>query len=113
MDLIPKGISLFDYEHLNAEAKEEGTYYWGITLDDGRDVYIYADRLDASPNGDLIALSHVRDPETRSKLSPEIAFMSLARGKWLSFWKTSRLHGQPISLHNAAPAGEEPCIDCN
>ena len=113
MDLISNSIHLFDYQHFSDESKKEGTYYWGVTLDDGRDVYIWADRLEVSPNGDLIAMSHVRAEDTRSKLSSEMPFMSIANGKWVSFWKTLLMDGKPISLHNAAPYSEQPCADCD
>lgn len=58
--------------------------------------YIFADRIEITPNGDLIAWGHFQD----DKLKPQL-LMSLAKGQWLSIHSASMLDDRALCVDHS------------
>lgn len=91
---------LFNYDYESEDSSKYGKFYWGIILQDGRHIYINADRMNVSDSGDLIALREIARPNEHDG-EIQMTF-SLARGQWLSFFAASVISGMPVCLDNSA-----------
>jgi hypothetical protein len=84
----------------------ENAYKWGqffyrVTLKDGRDIGLSADKVLVTDNGDLIAMSNsLYDSETGKREQIEIAktILALAKGEWISFYSANVITGDPIGI---------------
>ena len=72
-------------------AEKYGRYYWCIKTPASEDgeVYAFADRIEVTPNGDLMLWTG------RDELSYQS--MSFAKGNWSAFFAASVIDGRTIS----------------
>ena len=78
-----------------------GEYFHVVTLKDGRDIGISADKLLVTDNGDLLAMSTKFLVETtmeRKTLSSPKTILALAKGEWISFYSASSVTGDPLGV---------------
>jgi hypothetical protein len=95
---------LFDYTSSNENADEYGKRYWGVILNDGRYMYIHADKLIVNESGDLIALRKIASSNEHDG-STQMTFC-LAKGQWLSFFAANVLTGYPVCVDNTVSVSE-------
>jgi hypothetical protein len=84
----------------------EKAYRWGeffhvVTLKDGRDIGLSADKVVVTDNGDFIALSTaILDESTMNRVpfSTPKTILSLAKGEWISFYSASAMTGDPLGI---------------
>jgi hypothetical protein len=96
-----ESIHLFNGEIRNPDASNYGAFYWGVVLEDGRSIYIHADRMVVTDTGDLIAISTSRSKDgVRTDRNPQ-PMLALAKGHWVSYFAASVLDGEPVALDNS------------
>lgn len=80
-------------------ANEYGTHYWCVTSD-GDQVFVYADRMEVSASGALIAWGGYRKdgghPEHEQQL------WAAAPGRWKTFFAASLIDGRAVAVESAA-----------
>lgn len=75
-------------------AARYGNYYWAIrtgVLGSGH-VFAFADRIEVTPNGDLVLWRNGEYGEYR-----EIQNMSFAKGHWVAFYAASVIDGRAVA----------------
>ena len=78
-----------------------GQYFHVVTLKDGRDIGLSADKVVVTDNGDLIAISNNYYDETKNERVPlptSKTVLALSRGEWVSFYSASAVNGDPIGI---------------
>jgi hypothetical protein len=78
-----------------SSANEYGDHYWCVT-GDGKPVFVYADRLEITPCGGLVAWGGYRKEAAR--LEHEQQVWAAAPGQWKSFFAASLIDGRPVAL---------------
>lgn len=80
-------------------ANEYGSHYWCIT-GDGAPVFVYADRLEVTGCGALIALGGYR--KDGGHVEREQQLWAAAPGQWKSFFAASLIDGRPVAVEPVA-----------
>lgn len=88
-----------------------GQYFHVVTLKDGRDIGLSADKVVVTDNGDFIALSSSIYDEVKAEripLSNTKTILALASGEWISFYAASAMSGDPLGVdwYEQVPEGE-------
>ena len=100
-------LHLFNDDIRNPNAVNYGAYYWGIILEDGRSIYVNADKMVVTDTGDLIAVSTTRMKNSvRTSHEPQ-PMLALARGHWVSYFAASSLTGEAVALDNSVEFSEK------
>jgi hypothetical protein len=95
---------LFNYKYNNVKADNYGRYYWGVTLSDGRDIYVHADRAIITDTGDLMFIS---DADLVKSRKETVANLVLAQNQWAAYFGANVMTGEPVSLDNSFPVDAE------
>jgi len=82
-----------------SSANDYGIHYWCVT-GDGEPVFVYADRLEITPCGALIAWGSYRKEGTRA--AQEQQLWGAAPGQWAGFFAASLVDRRPVAVD--APA---------
>lgn len=82
-----------------SSANDYGTHYWCVT-GDGAPVFVYADRLEVTPAGALVAWGGYRKDGAR--VEHEQHLWAAAPGQWKTFFAASLIDGRPVAV-DAAP----------
>lgn len=98
---------LFNYKYNNVKADNYGRYYWGVTLSDGRDIYVHADRAIITDTGDLMFIS---DADLAKSRKESMANLVLAKDHWAAYFGANIMTGEPVSLDNSLPVGSDEKI---
>lgn len=80
-----------------------GKYFYIITLADGRDVGVSADKVLVTDTGALLALSSTICVDNKDGSFDRIegeqkTILCLANGQWLSFYASSVITGDPVGI---------------
>lgn len=78
---------------------EYGAHYWCIT-GDGAPVFLYADRIEVTTCGALVAWGGYRRQNSRP--DREQPLWAAAPGTWKSFYAASLIDGHPVALEQSA-----------
>jgi hypothetical protein len=105
-DAIMEESMVFNPKLKTTEVKYEKAYLYGqyfhvVTLKDGRDIGLSADKVVVTDNGDLIAISNSHYDETkneRATLPVSKTVLALSRGEWISFYSASAVNGDPLGI---------------
>ena len=76
-----------------------GTHYWCVT-GDGEPVLLYADRLEVTAAGALIAWGGYRKEGTHAEREQQL--WGAAPGQWKAFFAASLLDGRPVAIEAKA-----------
>jgi hypothetical protein len=78
-----------------SSANDYGTHYWCVT-GDGEPVFVYADRLEITTCGALIAWGSYRKEGARTEHEQQL--WAAAPGQWKTFFAASLLDGRPVAV---------------
>lgn len=88
-------------EHVNfPESYRYGQYFYRVTLKDGRDLAVWADKILITDTGDLLAISTTffsNSAENREP-SPQRINLGLAKDEWVCFYSASVITGDPVGI---------------
>lgn len=92
---IPRVLQ-FGYRNNEDRPGPDGEWFWCVGLPDGREVSLWADRLEVMPGGTLLAL---HDPD---KPGPSQVF-GFAPGSWLTFYLADVIEAGPAAAWDLSP----------
>ena len=76
-----------------------GKYYWCVkvieNLSPSKEIYVFADEVEVTPNGDLIFWNTSHG--TASKDNP-VVNLSIAKGSWVAFFGASVMDGSAVAV---------------
>jgi hypothetical protein len=82
-----------------SSANEYGAHYWCITCD-GAPVFLYADRLEITACGALVAWGGYRKDNGHAEREQHL--WAAAPGQWTTYFAASLIDGRPVALESAA-----------
>ena len=82
-----------------SSANDYGTHYWCVT-GDGEPVFVYADRIEITPCGALIAWGGYR--KEGAHVEREQQLWAAAPGRWNAFIAASLIDGRPVAVGTPA-----------
>ncbi|NMG31883.1 hypothetical protein [Aromatoleum evansii] len=78
-----------------SSANDYGIHYWCVK-GDGDAVYVYADRLEITPCGALVALGGYRKEGTHAEHEQQL--WAAAPGQWKTFFAASIVDRRPVAV---------------
>lgn len=78
-----------------SSANDYGIHYWCVT-GDGEPVFVYADRLEVTPGGALVAWGGFRKEGARVEREQQL--WAAAPGQWKAFYAASLIDGRPVAV---------------
>ncbi|NMF97774.1 hypothetical protein GPA27_10285 [Aromatoleum toluolicum] len=78
-----------------SSANDYGTHYWCVT-GHAEPVFVYADRLEITSCGALVAWGSYRNEGTRA--APEQQLWGAAPGQWKTFFAASLVDRRPVAV---------------
>jgi hypothetical protein len=86
-------------ELIMSSANDYGEHYWCIT-GDGGSVFVYADRIEITACGALIAWGGYRKEGVHVEREQQL--WAAAPGQWKTFFAASLIDGRPVAIEAAA-----------
>ena len=80
-------------------ANEYGAHYWCVT-GDGESVRLYADRIEVTTCGALVAWGGYRKEDGHPEREQQL--WAAAPGQWKTFFAASLIDGRPVAVEAAA-----------
>jgi len=80
-------------------ANEYGVHYWCVT-GDGESVFVYADRMEVTACGALVAWGGYRKEGGHAVREQQL--WAAAAGQWKTFFAASLLDGRAVAIESAA-----------
>lgn len=69
------------------EAEDYGQYYWELKIKTDENIYLYADVVKITENGDILFLQ-----------KSGILNVSFAKGEWVAVYAASIFDGSPVAI---------------
>jgi hypothetical protein len=87
-----------------------GSYYWAIGLPDGREVFVWGDRVDVVASGALVVWQdtyEIKDGDgifRREPLDEPRPLLILPGGAWIHFYAASAFDDHPVAVEHFVTA---------
>ena len=78
-----------------SSANDYGAHYWCVT-GDGEPVFVYADRVEVTPCGALVAWGGYR--KEGGRVEREQQLWGAGPGQWKGFFAASLIDGRPVAV---------------
>lgn len=93
--LLPEGYKV-DGRH-----RSWGQFFYHVTLKDGRQVALFADKVLITNTGDFLAVTTSEwdfEKSERVTFDHQKTTLALAKGEWLSYYSASIVDGSPLGI---------------